>query len=43
MNNQILFLTSSLIILIIIAVIYNKTKQISIETIAPSIQEALAQ
>jgi hypothetical protein len=43
MNNQILFLTSCLIILIIIAVVYNKTKQISSETIIPSIQDALAQ
>jgi hypothetical protein len=43
MNNQILFLTSCLIILIIVAVVYNKTKQISIETIIPSIQDALAQ
>ena len=43
MNNRIVYLTCSLIILVIIAILYGKTKQISTETIIPSIQDALAQ
>jgi hypothetical protein len=43
MNNRIVYLTCSLILLIFIAILYSRTKQISTETIIPSIQDALAQ
>jgi hypothetical protein len=41
MNNQILYFTSCLIVLIILAVFYNKTKEISSNSIITSFQNAL--
>jgi hypothetical protein len=43
MNNQILYFTSCLMILILLAVFYNKTKEISNNSIVASIQNALSQ
>jgi len=42
MNYRIVYLTCSLIILIIITILYGRTKQISDETIIPSIQDAFS-